>query len=350
MRAERARKRQAEVPAYGRKHATTARRPTLSPARAQTGICAHEKESTDAGGRRATTSRRRCAASAHRLHGSVFATLITASETQGVGGARRGASRVVAGVEANSTLTTSRGRRGQATTQGQPMLSRRSRITPTGCMHVGRERPASKRRGPTHEGTAGKRARRRRHRDRRCRRQGERAPHTVGTHAPAGALPVLLKRTLSHRMMRVSECPLGNNPIFPLTEARPTRTRAARRKSALLRLRGHQAQAPGDRHDATRLATHSATADAGASRCTGAACSVCAAVPQEAQGSARRGRPFSLAPSTPSSPYRRRTARLGLHRRPSWKTTAQNWRIFRSCRDHGLGRLSLCYQAHYNPW
>ena len=54
MRAERARKRQAEVPAYGRKHATTARRPTLSPARAQTGICAHEKESTDAGGRRAT--------------------------------------------------------------------------------------------------------------------------------------------------------------------------------------------------------------------------------------------------------------------------------------------------------
>ena len=89
MRAERARKRQAEVPAYGRKHATTARRPTLSPARAQTGICAHEKESTDAGGRRATTSRRRCAASAHRLHGSVFATLITASETQGVGGARR---------------------------------------------------------------------------------------------------------------------------------------------------------------------------------------------------------------------------------------------------------------------
>ena len=207
----------------------------------------------------------------------------------------QGASRVVAGVEANSTLTTSRGRRGQATTQGQPMLSRRSRITPTGCMHVGRERPASKRRGPTHEGTAGKRARRRRHRDRRCRRQGERAPHTVGTHAPAGALPVLLKRTLSHRMMRVSECPLGNNPIFPLTEARPTRTRAARRKSALLRLRGHQAQAPGDRHDATRLATHSATADAGASRCTGAACSVCAAVPQEAQGSARRGRPFSLA-------------------------------------------------------
>ena len=89
---------------------------------------------------------------------------------------------------------------------------------------------------------------------------------------------------------------------------------------------GHQARMPCDHRTASRL--HRAAANAEASRCTGAARSVCAAVPQEVRGSARRGRLFSLALCTPSSPLRRRTARLDLHRPALPSTTAQSWRIF----------------------